>query len=74
MEKGGIHTNQDIVTDLTTIRHGAVAKSDIVTNNSNVESAISDALLAHAAGDWANVSDIKVTIAEIIAAFSDALI
>ena len=50
-----------------------VGGSDTTVHISDVRVAISDALLAHTAGDWANVSDIKVSVAEIIAAFSDAL-
>lgn len=46
------------------------ARSDIVTNKSNLKVAMSNALVVAAAGDYANVSDIKVTIDEII----DALI
>jgi len=61
----------DIVVLKSDITTGA---SDITVNASNLSVMVSDALLAHAAGDWANVSDIKVTIAEIIAAMSDALL
>ncbi len=52
-------------------------KSDTVifkANRTKTLKAISDAKLAADAGDYVNVSDIKVTIGEIIKAFSDGLI
>ena len=50
------------------------AKSNITVITSNVDTAISDQAIVQEAGDWVNVSDIKVTISEMTTAFSDALI
>jgi hypothetical protein len=52
-------------------------KSDIVVfkaNRTKELKAISDAKVAFDAGDYVNVSDIKVSFGEVIKAFSDALI
>jgi len=49
------------------------AASDRTTLLSDVKVAISDAQVASGAGDWVNVSDIKVTVTEILTALSDAL-
>jgi hypothetical protein len=61
-----------------------VFKSDIVSeksdtvifkaNRTKVLKMISDAKTVFAAGDWANVSDTLVTMTEVLAAMSDALI
>lgn len=55
----------------------AAEKSDTVVfkaNRTKVLKGISDAILAAAAGDYVNVSDIKVSVAEVLKAFSDGLI
>jgi hypothetical protein len=64
--------------DFTVLQSDITAeKSDTVIFKANwtkTLKAISDAKLAADAGDYVNVSDIKVTIGEIIKAFSDGLI
>ena len=60
--------------DIVVIKSDITANdSDLVTRLSDLRVCISDAQVASGAGDWANVSDIKVTVTELLAAFSDAL-
>ena len=60
--------------DIVVIKSDIIANdSDLVTRLSDLRVCISDAQVASGAGDWANVSDIKVTVTELLAAFSDAL-
>ena len=50
-----------------------VVSDAVAAQLSGMRVAISDAIVAAGAGDWANVSDIKVSVTELLAAFSDAL-
>jgi len=60
--------------DIVVIKSDIIANdSDLVTRLSDLRVCISDAQVASGAGDWVNVSDIKVTVTELLTAFSDAL-